>query len=37
MKQQFEQAKKAYQQMIIQDAPVGPALDDFRKQAEAAL
>jgi multiple sugar transport system substrate-binding protein len=29
--------KKAYQQMIIQHAPVGPTLDDFRKQAEAAL
>ncbi|GAA1584140.1 MULTISPECIES: sugar ABC transporter substrate-binding protein [Kribbella] len=29
--------KKAYQQMIIQHAPVGPTLDDFRKQAGAAL
>ncbi|WP_350280962.1 sugar ABC transporter substrate-binding protein [Kribbella sp. HUAS MG21] len=29
--------KKSYQQMIIQHAPVGPALDDFRKQAGAAL
>jgi multiple sugar transport system substrate-binding protein len=29
--------KKAYQRIIIQHAPVGPTLDDFRKQAGAAL